>query len=267
MVHDSRPECDQNDISALKAAGADHLVTGIKQRPSTFHTHKPGDPMPVEGDVPIFYWRRSDTTWQPSPFARFVQWGLTVNPEYQIIAWARADGGKPTTTPISALEKPPYDKLQDYSGTHKIGDLAKASPDDAMKWGLNPKEADGAKKINVALVPSPAIREIALAMMAGAKKPGRWFYNWRYNGLKTMRTTYLAGALRHIQADNDGEDLDEEMTALLGRPVTHLGAAMACLSIILDAAEHGNLVDDRPTSRKYPRPAPEGTQPPKPPAA
>jgi hypothetical protein len=32
--------------------------------------------------------------------------------------------------------------------------------------------------------------------------------------------------------------------------VHHLGHAMACLAILLDAQETGNLVDDRPTSNQ-----------------
>lgn len=112
---------------------------------------------------------------------------------------------------------------------------------------LNVKEADGAKKIDVSLVPGAACREMALAMMAGKLKPGRWAYNWRRGGA-IKRRTYLAAALRHIQADLDGEDLDKEMTELLGRPVTHRGAALACLGILADAAEFGKIIDDRPSS-------------------
>lgn len=112
---------------------------------------------------------------------------------------------------------------------------------------LGPKEADGAKKIDVSLVPPSAVNEMALAMMAGLKKPGRWPFNWR-NGGKVKRRTYLAAAIRHIHLDLNGEDCDDEMSVLLGRPVTHMGAALACLGIVTDAKECGSLIDDRPTT-------------------
>lgn len=46
--------------------------------------------------------------------------------------------------------------------------------------------------------------------------------------------------MRHIMAILDGEDLDQES----GAP--HQAHVAACMAIILDAAEVGNLVDDRP---------------------
>lgn len=107
---------------------------------------------------------------------------------------------------------------------------------------------DGSQKIDLSMAPPAAIRLMALAFMAGVKKNGRWPYNWRNAGGATTRRTYLAAALRHIQADLDGEDNDKEMTELLGRPVTHIGAAMASLAMLADGLEFGNVIDNRPSN-------------------
>jgi hypothetical protein len=134
-----------------------------------------------------------------------------------------------------------------HGDNHDIRCNTQARNTDTQPTMFNAKEADGAKKIDVSLVPPASSREMALALMAGKLKPGRWAYNWRRGGA-VKRRTYLAAAIRHIQADLDGEDLDKEMTEILGRPVTHLGAALASLGILADAAEFGKIIDDRPSS-------------------
>ncbi len=54
--------------------------------------------------------------------------------------------------------------------------------------------------------------------------------------------TYIGAALRHIAAYADGEDFDPEIKL----PTHHLGLAKACLGIVLDSLETGNLIDNRP---------------------
>jgi hypothetical protein len=76
----------------------------------------------------------------------------------------------------------------------------------------------------------------ALALMDGARKYGP--YNWRDEGVSA--STYISAAERHIRAWLDGE------TDAADSKVHHLGHAIACLAIILDAETIGNLVDDRP---------------------
>jgi hypothetical protein len=100
----------------------------------------------------------------------------------------------------------------------------------------NPKEAFGRLKPMMAFVPSTAKVYMALAQADGAKKYGP--YNWREKPVSTM--TFLHAALRHIEAYIDGEAVAADSG------VPHLGHAMACLAIIADAFETGNMIDDRP---------------------
>lgn len=102
--------------------------------------------------------------------------------------------------------------------------------------GVNPKDVIGATKPNLALVPPAGKIHVALAMANGAQKYGA--YNWRLNPVQLL--IYLAAAQRHIDQFMDGEDLAADSG------VHHLAHAAACLMIVLDALETGNLVDDRP---------------------
>lgn len=105
-----------------------------------------------------------------------------------------------------------------------------------MKNEPNPKDLVGATKVPLGLVPSSAKAHMAAALRDGARKYGP--YNWRDHPVKA--TVYLDAAERHIDAYRNGEmnagDSGQH----------HLGHAMACLAILLDAQESGNLIDDRP---------------------
>lgn len=100
----------------------------------------------------------------------------------------------------------------------------------------NPKDRLGIKKVQLNLVPAASVIYQALAMEDGARKYGP--YNWRAK--KVIASIYVAAAERHLKAWYDGE----ECAADSGKP--HLAHALACLGIIVDALETGNLVDDRP---------------------
>jgi hypothetical protein len=102
--------------------------------------------------------------------------------------------------------------------------------------GTNPKDLLGIKKVQLNLVPPSSIIYQALAMEDGARKYGP--YNWRQN--KVITSIYVAAAMRHLQSYWDGEENASDS----GKP--HLAHALACLGIIVDAKETGNLVDDRP---------------------
>lgn len=102
--------------------------------------------------------------------------------------------------------------------------------------GTNPKDLLGTKKPNISLVPMSSIIYQALAMEDGAKKYGP--YNWRQN--KVIASIYVDAAMRHLAQWFDGEELASDSQ----RP--HLAHAMACIGIIIDAYETGNLVDNRP---------------------
>ena len=103
----------------------------------------------------------------------------------------------------------------------------------------NPKQAYGDKKIPVHLVPPAADLYMGMALKEGARKYGA--YNWRKNDVEAM--TYVGAAKRHIMQYLDGEDIDPDTGEA---QVPHIAAAMACLAILADATEGGNLIDNRP---------------------
>lgn len=101
----------------------------------------------------------------------------------------------------------------------------------------NPKSVQGAKKHSLRLIPLPALVAINEAMQDGLTKYGP--ANWRETGVAC--TVYIDAALRHIfEYFDGGVDLASDSKA------KHLGHAMACLAIIVDAAHNGTLIDDRP---------------------
>jgi 8-oxo-dGTP pyrophosphatase MutT (NUDIX family) len=107
---------------------------------------------------------------------------------------------------------------------------------DAKNPYANPKDAFGSMKAPTHLVPAAGIIHESLAMRDGARKYDP--YNWR--GRAVVASIYISAADRHIKAWFDGEDYDPESGA------HNLGHARACLGIVLDATETGNLKDDRP---------------------
>lgn len=103
----------------------------------------------------------------------------------------------------------------------------------------NPKDLLGVKKPRLSLVPPAGLVYAALAMANGADKYGP--YNWREKKVQAM--IYLEAAMRHILAYQDGEEFSADTS---NPQVPHLGHALACLFILVDAKETGNLVDNRP---------------------
>ena len=99
----------------------------------------------------------------------------------------------------------------------------------------NPKQASGDKKLPLHLVPFSAIAEETPAYLVGMLKYGR--NNWRVSGV--LASTYVSAILRHLWAFMEGEDYDIETRA------SHLGSIRACCGIMIDAKEHGKLIDDR----------------------
>lgn len=104
--------------------------------------------------------------------------------------------------------------------------------------GANPKDLLGAAKPDATKVPAIAIAWESLAMMDGAGKYDP--YNWRAN--KVVASIYIAAAKRHLDLWYEGEEFAEDSGC------HHLGHARACLAILLDAQETGNLIDDRPVT-------------------
>lgn len=104
----------------------------------------------------------------------------------------------------------------------------------------NPKDLIGIKKPRLSLVPTSAMIHMSQAMANGADKYGP--YNWREK--KVQSGIYIDAALRHIMSYFDGEEVASDSG------VKHLAHAMACLAILLDAEETGNLIDTRPVKGK-----------------
>lgn len=102
----------------------------------------------------------------------------------------------------------------------------------------NPKDRIGLTKVPLHFIPLSAQVHTALAHLDGALKYGA--YNWRHESVAA--TIYLDAAYRHIGKWLNGEEKDSDSG------VHHLGHAIACLNIVLDAANYGNLIDDRPPS-------------------
>jgi len=112
--------------------------------------------------------------------------------------------------------------------TDKI-DVAKRAED------ANPKTLIGNGKPSVTAIPGPALLHLSLGMMNGVEKYGK--YNWREKDVPIC--TYIDAAFRHLLAYADGEEIADDSG------VHHLGHAMACCAIILDAVEGGHAIDDR----------------------
>lgn len=105
----------------------------------------------------------------------------------------------------------------------------------------NPKQIFGDKKVPVGMVSPIAIAHEALALLDGNMKYGQ--VNWRAASVEVM--TYVHAMQRHIQLYLEGEECDP------ATGVHHLGYVRAGAAILLDAAEHGKLIDNRPLSGAY----------------
>lgn len=105
----------------------------------------------------------------------------------------------------------------------------------------NPKTIIGITKPSISKVPPSSIIYTALAMMDGAEKYGP--YNWRHNSVSA--SIYIDACKRHLDSWWDGEEVAEDSK------VPHLGHALGCIAIIVDAYENGCLVDDRPKPGRY----------------
>lgn len=99
----------------------------------------------------------------------------------------------------------------------------------------NPKDAIGSGKVPFHLWPETATMAGAMALLEGASKYGR--ANWREAGVRA--SIYYDAARRHLMRWFEGEDFDSDS----GLP--HLGHALACMAILVDAEKAGKLVDDR----------------------
>jgi hypothetical protein len=99
----------------------------------------------------------------------------------------------------------------------------------------NPKDFVGSDKLPLHLWPETATAMGCLGFLDGAGKYGR--LNWRDTGVRS--SIYVDAAKRHINAWFEGEDVASDSG------VPHLGHALACIAILIDAEAAGKLNDDR----------------------
>ena len=115
-----------------------------------------------------------------------------------------------------------------------------------MRDETNPKDLLGIRKVpNLSVIPPASIIYEGIAMRYGAYEApladgGKGYgpFNWRVK--KVRASIYIDAAIRHLMAWQDGEENAKDSD------VPHLGHAKACLGILADAIECGNLEDDRP---------------------
>lgn len=100
----------------------------------------------------------------------------------------------------------------------------------------NPKDLFGNKKISFTKVPATALAHCAYAMMDGADKYDA--YNWRSKPV--IASIYVDAMIRHALDWFEGQQCARDSGG------HHMGHAMACAAILLDAEECGVLIDDRP---------------------
>jgi len=119
-----------------------------------------------------------------------------------------------------------------------------------MNHSDNPKDAIGARKPPLHLIPASAEIAEAVVMALGAKKYGP--FNWRKANIRA--SIYVSAARRHLAQWFDGEDFDEESEA------SHIAHARACLGILFDAMATGHWIDDRPPKGEASRLIKESTE-------
>lgn len=100
----------------------------------------------------------------------------------------------------------------------------------------NPKDRAATARLDLSLFPDTAVAYGALAMTEGDLKYGG--YNYRPAGV--LSSVYVAACRRHLAKWYNGEEVDPKTR------VPHLASAIACLAVLVDSLESGNLNDDRP---------------------
>lgn len=100
----------------------------------------------------------------------------------------------------------------------------------------NPKDAIASNKAPLHLCPDTLAAAASMAFLEGGLKYGP--YNWREAGARA--SVYYDAGRRHFEAWWNGQNIDEAS----GLP--HLWKLAACVAILIECSEIGNLTDDRP---------------------
>ncbi len=130
------------------------------------------------------------------------------------------------------------DKFFEGKTNVPLSDMGNGNTEDYPKLASNPKDTIGRTKVPLSLVPSVLTTEAALAFLEGKLKYGE--VNWR--AAPVAASVYIDAAMRHMAKFAEGEDRDPVSL------VHHLGNAVACFGIIMDATVHGTIIDDRKLS-------------------
>lgn len=104
-----------------------------------------------------------------------------------------------------------------------------------MSDEANPKDAAGRAKVPLHLWPPSATAAGAMGFLEGMLKYGR--NNFR--ATPVAASVYAAAAKRHLDDWLEGANTAADTGNL------HLGNALACVAILVDAEVNGTLVDDR----------------------
>lgn len=108
----------------------------------------------------------------------------------------------------------------------------------------NPKAGAAVGKPNTHAIPTSALVELGYAMLDGWQKYG--LVNWRVPGQEVSASTYIAAMDRHKGKWVEGEEYSQDTKHIVPTGVHHLAHVMACCAILIDAWQHGALIDDRP---------------------
>lgn len=100
----------------------------------------------------------------------------------------------------------------------------------------NPKDRAATSRLDLSLFPDSAAAYGALAFSEGDLKYGG--YNYRDCGVSA--NVYVAACRRHLAKWYNGEEEDPTTN------IPHLASALACIAVIIEGVELGNLKDDRP---------------------
>lgn len=105
------------------------------------------------------------------------------------------------------------------------------------KTKMNPKYIQAQKdgKVRMECLVTSVLASEARVLAHGADKYGA--RNWRKDEI--LASTYEGAMMRHLFAWINGEDIDPDS----GEP--HLSHLRACAAVVMDADDHGKLVDDR----------------------
>ncbi len=123
-----------------------------------------------------------------------------------------------------------FSQVERTTGTHPslFAPYGQPHPND-------PKGIAAISKCPLHLLPVAIMEETAWVLKGGAEKYG--IRNYRHN--KVCASTYISAIMRHLNKWREREDLDTES----GR--SHLAHIAANCAILMDAAQHGTLEDDR----------------------